>query len=214
MQQAESEFVPSISLFQIIKAMQRYWLTIIIGTLVLGVGANLLVRHFEKPLYQADVRIVVQADDIPATGITKELIDTDTTVIKTFQDILDDRGVRAEISAALAQQNLTYTKEQLAGMLKIHQNTDSQVCMMIVTGQRRKEVATIANVATSVFVKNAETFLGIKHLLKMAPAETPKQSVSPNYLMITGIGAAIGFGLASLAAVIKVWFFEPQRVTD
>lgn len=192
----EEEEISLSEIFAIIK--QRLLLIIslsIVGLLVSAVYTFFLVT----PMYNSTTQLLVNRTSDSANEIQLSDINTNVQMINTYKDIIKGPVILGDVKDNLAT---NYTVSELADMVSIGSNENSQVFSMTVMSADPAEAAEIANNIAATFQNNIGDIMKVENVSIISEAVVNPNPISPNTMMnlVLGllVGGMLGLGLAFL----------------
>ena len=176
-------------IFAILK--QRIFLITILAFLGLSVSA-LYTFFAVTPTYNATTQMLVNHKADILSEIQLEDINTNVQMINTYKDIIKGPVILKEVQEKLEP---SYSVGQLADMVSISSNTDSQVFSLTVTTTSPTEAATIANKIAATFQTSIGKIMNVENVTVISEATVNANPVSPNVPMNLGAGV-VGRGHA------------------
>lgn len=189
-----------VNLWQMFK---RHLLKIISLTIIFALLAFGFMHFFVQPKYQSNAQLIVnQKSNSEESAIQLNEIQTNVQLINTYQDIILADSVLDEV--AERSQNV-YTPGELRGAISVNQTQNSQAFEIVVTLDNPENAQTVLNVLLEVF---EETIAGIyeseePNIHVISKASYNPHPVSPNPLMYILLGAAIGFVIGIIWALVQ-----------
>jgi hypothetical protein len=120
-------------------------------------------------------------------------------MINTYKDIILGPVILGNVKEHL---ELDYTDEELADMVFISANEESQVFSLAVTSPDPEEAASIANEIAATFQINVLEIMNIENVKIISAAVADSEPISPNILnnLLIGLGVGLlaGFGAAMM----------------
>jgi len=164
------------------------------------------------PMYEARTQLLVNRADA-VDGLVLNDIDSNVQMINTYKDIIKGPVILGYVKDRL---ELKYTDEELADMVFISANEESQVFSLAVTSPDPEEAASIANEIAATFQTNVLEIMNIENVKIISAAEADKDPVSPNILnnLLIGLGVGLlaGFGTAMLRYAMAKTIDDQQYI--
>jgi hypothetical protein len=136
-------------------------------------------------------------------------------MINTYKDIILGPVILGNVKEHL---ELDYTDEELADMVFISANEESQVFSLAVTSSDPDEAAAIANEIAATFQTNVLEIMNIENVKIISAAVADRDPVSPNILnnLLIGVGVGLlaGFGAAMLRYAMAKTIDDQQYLTQ
>ena len=176
---------------------QRLGMIISIGIMGLLLAAAYTFL-WVTPLYEARTQLLVNRADA-MDGLVLNDIDSNVQMINTYKDIILGPVILGNVKEHL---ELDYTDEELADMVFISANEESQVFSLAVTSPDPEEAASIANEIAATFQINVLEIMNIENVKIISAAVADSEPISPNILnnLLIGLGVGLlaGFGAAMM----------------
>lgn len=176
---------------------QRLGMIISIGIMGLLLAAAYTFL-WVTPLYEARTQLLVNRSDA-MDGLVLNDIDSNVQMINTYKDIIKGPVILGYVKEYL---ELDYTDEELADMVFISANEESQVFSLAVTSPDPEEAASIANEIAATFQINVLEIMNIENVKIISVAVADSEPISPNILnnLLIGLGVGLlaGFGAAMM----------------
>lgn len=192
-----------IDLAHIAKAIfQKAWAIILAGVITASIGFS-MAAFFIEPLYSSSVRLYVNNSSLSlgsaSLSISSSEISAAQSLVRTYIVILKDQTTLEKV---IEKAELSYTHEELYGMIDAYSVDDTEVMKVEVTSKDPYEAAKIANCIADVLqIRIAEIIKGTS--MEVVGYATPNlHKVSPSITMYTAIGFILGFMLATIVIVI------------
>ena len=191
-----------VSFIDIIKVvLKRWW--IIVLTIVIGGTSAFLITNMEKPKYVSEASLYAE---VKKSGENYSFSDLNFVhaLIPTFYDIMNEDMVYDELSALLADEGMTMTREQLKSKFTFVSNSDSQSQSLIFrvrcTDSLKSVDAEGKNVYFSEILLDVFLDLAIQKVpniissveLKIASEAHYVSTIRPNTVFNSILGAFIG----------------------
>ena len=176
---------------------QRLGMIISIGIMGLLLAAAYTFL-WVTPLYEARTQLLVNRADA-MDGLVLNDIDSNVQMINTYKDIILGPVILGNVKEHL---ELDYTDEELADMVFISANEESQIFSLAVTSPDPEEAASIANEIAATFQINVLEIMNIENVKIISAAVADSEPISPNILnnLLIGLGVGLlaGFGAAMM----------------
>lgn len=192
----EEEEISLGEIFAIIK--QRMLLIISLGIVGLLISA-LYTFFLVTPMYDSTTQLLVNRTSDSANEIQLSDINTNVQMINTYKDIIKGPVILGDVKENLATD---YTISELAEMVTIGSNENSQVFSMTVTSADPAEAAGIANNIAATFQANIGDIMKVENVSIISEAVVNPNPILPNTMLnlVLGllVGGMMGLGLAFL----------------
>ncbi len=209
--QASSVAEP-LSLGQLGRVLLRYWVLIVAGTLlgaVLAFGATRLMT----PVYRATATQLVKGQPGTGSAPSYEAAQYAVSRAKTYPSFVYNAGVLESVQEDLGGSR---TIEQLRLDLTASNPVGTPLLEITAAGTTPREASEKANSAAkhlALFITKIESVNGKTPIsVELAvQAALPLEAASPKTLVITALGALIGFALATIAALLNSYLRYQRR---
>ena len=199
-------------IFAILK--QRIFLITILAFLGLSVSA-LYTFYAVTPTYSAITQMLVNHKSDTLSEIRLEDINTNVQMISTYKDIIKGPVILEEVQEKLEP---NYSVGELANMVSISSNTDSQVFSLTVTTKSPTEAATIANEIAATFQTSIGKIMNVENVTVISEATVNSNPISPNVPMnlVLGllVGGMLGVGIAFLQTFMDNTLKDSQFISQ
>lgn len=176
--------------------------------MAVGILSGLLFSFFFlTPNYKSTVQIIV-AQDTESQIVQNTEVQANIQLVNTYNEIIKSPFI---IEKVVAELDDNYTVSDLSKMIKVRNETNSQVINISVEAETKKESIHLANVVAQKFKENASEVIkiGSIHILSNSKYSTVSTRKSPVvYTGIAGIsgtitGVLVSFLLVGLDTTIK-----------
>ncbi|MDZ5757437.1 Wzz/FepE/Etk N-terminal domain-containing protein [Carnobacterium maltaromaticum] len=194
--------------FSMIITLLKNKIYIILSFMAVGILAGLLFSFFFlTPNYKSTVQIIV-AQDTESQIVQNTEVQANIQLVNTYNEIIKSPFI---IEKVVAELDDNYTVSSLSKMIKVRNETNSQVINISVEAETKKESIHLANVVAQKFKENASEVIkiGSIHILSNSKYSTISTRKSPVvYTGIAGIagtitGILVSFLLVGLDTTIK-----------
>ena len=169
-----------ISLSEIF-AILKQQIFLIIFLAILGVSISAVYTFSAvTPTYNATTQMLVNHKADILREIRLEDINTNVQMINTYKDIIKGPVILEQVQERLER---SYSVGQLADMISISSNAESQVFSLTVTTASPTEAATIANEIASTFQTSIGKIMNVENVTIISVATINAIPVSPNVPM-------------------------------
>ncbi|CZQ97012.1 lipopolysaccharide biosynthesis [Trichococcus palustris] len=193
---------------------QRMWIIISFGTLGLLLSA-VYTFLIVTPMYDSTTQLLVNRTNDGTNSIQLNDINSNVQMINTYKDIIKGPVILEGVKEKL---NLDYTVEQLAEMIVIGVNQNSQVFSLTVTAPNAGEAAEIANGIAATFQSAIFDIMNVENVSIISGATVNSKPVSPvavnNLVIGLGVGLLFGFGIALLRYALDKTIDDHQFVAQ
>ncbi len=182
-------------------------LHILILSFILGALCLYFVSiAFISPKYQSSTSIYV-LNKQDNSVVTYSDLQSGTQLTKDYAELVKSRSVTEKVINQL-KLNTVYEDMKdldygaLASMISVDNTTDTRIIRITVTDTNPARAQDIANAIREAASLHIETVMDIEAVNVVDYAEMPMQSVSPNVLMNTAMGAAAGTLIAAFIVIL------------
>lgn len=182
-------------------------LHILILSFILGALCLYFVSiAFISPKYQSSTSIYV-LNKQDNSVVTYSDLQSGTQLTKDYAELVRSRSVTEKVINQL-KLNTVYEDMKdldygdLASMISVDNTTDTRIIRITVTDTNPARAQDIANAIREAASLHIETVMDIEAVNVVDYAEMPMQSVSPNVLMNTAMGAAAGTLIAAFIVIL------------
>ena len=183
----------------------------ILGLLLTAVYTFFIVT----PVYESTTQLLVNRASDGSNGIQLNDINSNVQMINTYKDIIKGPVILGGVKEKL---ELDYTVEQLADMVAIGANQDSQVFSLTVRGPNAGEAAEIANEIAVTFQSEIVDIMNVENVSIISAAAIHSKPISPvivnNLLIGAVLGLMFGLGLAFLRYAMVRTIDDYQFITQ
>ena len=193
---------------------QRMMIIIIFGAvgLILSAVYTFLIV---TPMYDSTTQLLVNRTNDGTNSIQLNDINSNVQMINTYKDIIKGPVILDGVKEDL---DLDYTVTELADMVVIDVNQNSQVFSLTVTGPNPAEAAEIANGIAATFQNAIFDIMNVENVSIISAAAVNSKPVSPvvvnNLAIGLGIGLLFGFGVALLRYAMAKTIDDYQFITQ
>ena len=192
-----------IDLLKLAKALWRRAWAIILSAVVFGGAALVYTALFVTPLYKAEALMYVNSSNISVGGAKVSISQGELTaaqsLIKTYAVIL---STRTTLNDVIEQSGVSYTYEQLKGMISAQSVNSTEVFSITVTSPNPREAELLANTIVRILPEKIAAIVEGSSARIVDYAVAPAGKASPNLSKNTLTGAMVGFVLACGIVVI------------
>lgn len=199
-----------INLLQIVEKLLEKAKYIILVTVIFGILGYFGTTMFMTPVYQASVKMLVNARKDEMGNITNDQLNSARKLVETSVVIIRGRDV---LSQVISELNLEENYEQLVGAISVMSVNDTPVMQINVKHTNRETALQIAakllEIVPDILVETAAAG-SVKPVEQAYAASNP---VSPSALKNTVLFAFIGLAIACLA-VFALMLLDNTYATD
>ncbi|MDT2813660.1 Wzz/FepE/Etk N-terminal domain-containing protein [Vagococcus carniphilus] len=198
----------TISLQEIVTLLKKK-AVLILSMFFIGIGISALTTFMViTPKYSATSQLIATSQSKDNTNANTDSINSNLMMINTYKDFIKGRVVTEAAREQLEKEiGFKGTADDIKNMIAVEQTQQSQMFSIVVTSENPEEAATVANVVSDIFKKEAKEYTDADKVSVISKAEMPINPVSPNKkinLAIGGIlGLIIGIGLSLLSQLFN-----------
>ena len=167
------------------------------------------------PMYDSTTQLLVNRTNDGTNSIQLNDINSNVQMINTYKDIIKGPVILDGVKEDLG---LDYSVTELAEMVVIDVNQNSQVFSLTVTGPDPDEAAEIANGIAATFQSAIFDIMNVENVSIISAAAVNSKPVSPvvvnNLVIGLGVGLLLGFGVALLRYAMAKTVDDYQFITQ
>ncbi|MDB6354133.1 Wzz/FepE/Etk N-terminal domain-containing protein [Trichococcus sp. K1Tr] len=167
------------------------------------------------PMYDSTTQLLVNRTNDGTNSIQLNDINSNVQMINTYKDIIKGPVILDGVKEDLG---LDYSVTELAEMVVIDVNQNSQVFSLTVTGPNPDEAAEIANGIAATFQSAIFDIMNVENVSIISAAAVNSKPVSPvvvnNLVIGLGVGLLLGFGVALLRYAMAKTVDDYQFITQ
>ncbi|CAD5899710.1 YveK family protein [Carnobacterium maltaromaticum] len=175
--------------FSTIITLLKNRVTLILSFTLVGLIAGLFFSFLLlTPNYKSTVQVIV-AQDTESQVVQNTEVQANIQLVNTYNEIIKSPFIIEKVVAELDSQ---YTVSDVSKMIKVGNETNSQVINISVEAGTKKESIHVANVVAQMFKENAAKVMkiGSIHILSNSKYSTASTRKSP--IIYTGIAMIVG----------------------
>lgn len=199
-----------IDLLKLAKALWRRAWAIVLAAAVFGGAALAYTALFITPLYKAEALMYVNSSDISVGGakvsISQAELSAAQSLVDTYVVILNTRTTLEDV---IAQSGVSYTYEQLKGMISAAAVNSTEVFSIEVTSSDPSEAELLANTIAQVLPERIASIVEGTSARIVDYAVAPSQKASPSLQKNTMIGILVGV-LLSGGVIVAMELLDEQ----
>ena len=201
-----------LSLGQLGRVLLRYWILIVVGTLI-GAGLAFGVTRLMTPVYRATAIQLVKGLSGTGAAANYEAAQYAVSRAKTYPSFVYNSGVLEDVRSDLGN---TRTLDELRKDLSAINPVNTPLLEISAVAATPEEAQKKANSAArhlARFITEIET-VGNRSPISVetaVQAALPTEATAPKTLVITALGALIGFALATIAALLNSYIRYQRR---
>ena len=192
-----------IDLLKLARALWRRAWAIMLAAVIFGGAALTYTAIFVTPLYKAEALMYVNSSNISVGGAKVSISQGELTaaqsLIKTYAVILT---TRTTLNDVIEQSGVSYTYEELKGMISAQSVNSTEVFSITVTSPNPREAELLANTIVRILPEKIAAIVEGSSARIVDYAVEPAKKASPSLSKNALIGAMLGFVLACGIVVI------------
>lgn len=194
----------SFQIKEIILILKKKLKSFIFIPLSIALATYLLSSFIISPVYESRSDLLV-SNSASENMLSATDIETNLRLIKTYQFILESKRIRDRVVEEIDN---IYTSNELAKMLRIETNNDSQVISLYVVDSDPDMAATIVNLFAQILQEEVSDLMNISNITILTEASVGEdyEQIHPKPILYTIISYLIGFVLIVLYLLISEYF--------
>lgn len=202
-----------IDLLRLLQALWRKAWAIILAAVIFGAGSLGFTAMFVTPLYKAEALMYVNSSNISLGGAKVSISQSELTAAKTLVDTyVVIMNTRTTLEEVIAQSGVSYTYEQIRGMIQAAAVNGTEIFKIEVTSPDPQEAELLANTVAQVLPEKISSIVEGSSARIVDYAVVPSEKASPSMTKNTLIGAVLGFVLA--CGVVVVLELMDEQIHD
>jgi polysaccharide biosynthesis transport protein len=177
------------------KVFRRWWLTIVLTTILAGL-AGYLVATLTEPTYESTTRILVgpvSSDDFDSLRVAGQLT-------RTYAELVTGEGI---LEGAIRDVPLSLSLADLRGAVRARGDTETRLLTITVQmADPELAAATADHLAVALQEVTAAPRGTPGAVLVIAPAQVPTRPIAPQVPLLSLLAAAAGFVAASVTVLL------------
>ena len=186
-----------ISFQDIIWALKRYFIWILLTVLLFSIGAWVYTKNFIRPMYTTNISMVVFSDVRDTEGVTTGQLTADASVAETFSMLLSSQPVAKAVSDALGG---TVSSGAISGMVSAYCN--GQIIYVTITASDPQVAYDVANALSDVAPATIRSLARAGEMTPVNRAYLPTAPSSPDISSNVMLGGVFGLFLACAVVII------------
>lgn len=205
---AEKEYI-EIDIMRLLRALWRRAWAIVLSVAILGGVFFWYASYMIKPTYTATAMLYVDNQDLTSKiSLSTGELSAAQKLVNTFIVILKTRTTLEQV---IEKADLSYTVEQLHGMVSAKAVDETEIFAVEVTSHDPQEAALIANtICEDVLPKRISSIITKSSVEPVDPAISPSSKSAPSVTMYTIVGMMLGF--IGSAVVILIMELSNQYI--
>lgn len=202
--------IENIDLIQLALALKRRLVFIVIAALLGGLGAYFYTENYITPLYQASIKMIVNAKE-NETGVVKSAseLTSGESLVATYATVIKSNRVMEETVRKLG---LTMSWRTLNSMVAVQPVANTPVINLIVTSADpefcRQVVTTISQIAPELIVEAVQA--GSCNVI--TDADCTGVPISPN--VRSNVMKGLVFGGAACAGLVALLYLLNDKISS
>lgn len=190
--------MPEINLYDLLAHYAKYWLFIVLSTII-GLAAGLAYTNLiQVPVYKSDATLIL-VDSIPSS--TK-----DATQINNYLELLKSRRV---LQPVINENNLGQSYTELSKSITTSNDKDTEVVKLSVSISDPQKSQQVLNDAIVSFKREVKKLYDKDNIEVVDSASLPTEPANVKSTLQITLGAIAGF----LFAIIVVFFIYDYRLS-
>jgi len=202
MKKQENEEYMEIDLMQLLRAIWKH-IVVIVLVMILGGGAGFaLARYMIAPKYQASALLYVNNSSLSvgSTSISLSDLSASQTLVETYIAILK---TRLTLNDVIEQAGVNYSIAEMKSMIGAKAVNGTEIFEVTVTSKDPQEAERIANTIVKVLPGKIAQIMDGSSVRTVDLAVVPQSQSSPSVRNYTLIGALLGMLLSCAVVVIR-----------
>lgn len=180
--------------------IKRIWIVVLCAA-ILGSAVLVYTANFVDPLYEANVTIYVNNNSgNDHTYISSADLAVALRLVTTYVNIIQSHTVLEKV---IAEAGMDLTSDELRSMISAEVVGETEMFKVTVTTPDPEESVVLANAIAAVAPNEIAAIIEGSSAKIIDYARPPKGSSSPNYIMNTLVGAAVGALLAIVIILLQ-----------
>ena len=188
----------TISLGELFSILKRSKWLIASLTILAALIAFLVSSFVISPTYEASTQVLVAPKQSENT-IDLGQVQSSINLVNTYRVIIQSPAILEQV-----QQNVVGAPENIADMITVNSEQNSQVINIAVQHTNPVIATDIANEISRVFSKEVPELMSVDNVKVLSDANVPMFPVKPNILLNTAIAAVLGMMIGIAIAFLKV----------
>ena len=202
-----------IDLLKLARALWRRAWAIMLAAVIFGGAALTYTAIFVTPLYKAEALMYVNSSNISVGGAKVSISQGELTaaqsLIKTYAVILT---TRTTLNDVIEQSGVSYTYEELKGMISAQSVNSTEVFSITVTSPSPREAEMLANTIARILPEKISAIVEGSSARIVDYAVEPAKKASPSLSKNALIGAMLGFVLA--CGIVVIMELTDEQIHD
>jgi len=202
MKKQDNEEYIEIDLFQLMEAVWRHIIIIVLAMVLSGVMGFALAHYVIPAKYQASALLYVNNSSLSvgSTSISLSDLSASQTLVDTYIAILK---TRLTLNDVIEQAEVDYNFEELKEMIGAKAVNGTEIFEVTVTSKDPQEAERIANIIVKVLPDKIAQIMDGSSVRTVDLAITPQKPSSPNLVNYSLLGALMGLLLSCGIVVLR-----------
>ncbi len=210
------EATSEISLKEYWAIIKRWWVMIVSVTVIAALVSGIASEFFIKPTYEESTTLLVNQKATSSQLAMDALYNTimaNESLVQTYSQIMTSNVI---LNKVIQDLHLTYKPAQLANMISLTSNNQSEVITLDVKANSAVLAANIANTLASVFQKKVVQIMQVSNvqIIDPAVAQANPLPVSPNKKLNVAIAFILGLMVSVGIAFLLEYLDDSVRSED
>ena len=192
----ETEKVDLQEFFQILK---KRLVLIVALAFVATMISGFFTHFFMTPIYQTSTQLALVPGVTADMPLTHGEINANIQMINTLNEVIVSPMILAEVIEYL---DLDLTVGGLRSMMSAANRSNTLIITLTVQNERPELARDIANVTAEIFYEEVVAHFNMNNVRILAPAQVPRNPVSPRLMMNLGLAFIIGTASGVLLAFL------------
>lgn len=210
----------TINIEQIFGTLRKHRRVITLSTVICTLLAIVLTFFVITPQYSASTELLVNRKQNTDANAQWNQVQTDVQMINTYKDLITKPIIMDTVESKINKENSKkLSNDEIASMISISNNQNSQVFSINVKADNAYTAADIANMTATTFQKKAPKIMsGTDNVSIISKAKPDLTPVSPrkkmNVLIGLVLGLIIGIGIAFIRELMDKTVKDESFLTE
>lgn len=192
-----------ITLQDILWCLKKYFVWIILTTVVFGVGSWIYTTNYVTPTYSTRMSFSIRASNRNGESITANEQSADATLANNYCDLIISDIVVEKVEAHLSANGVGMSASEIKGMLVPSASQKSSVIHLKLTGSDPQKLYLVAQAIAAVAPNEVPSLAGVGEMVLINRPTKPTEPISPIVKDNVTIGIVLGVFL-SCAVIILI----------
>ena len=199
-----------IDIMQIVRLiLSKIWIIMLVG-IITGLMAFIGTKMFITPLYQSTAKLYI-INRQNESNTTYNDVMSSTQLVKDYRVLVTSQPV---ISSVINQLDLDMTEGQLKGEISCAIESDSRVLNVTVTDENPYMAKKIVDAVADISAQKITAVMKIEAVNIIEYGREPENPASPNTMMNTMLGFAIGIFITIAIIVVRFMLDDSIKNAD